>query len=800
MNINISYNWLKEFFPTRHKPEDLARLLSLSGPSVERMSSRGAEWDKMVVGEILEIKPHPNADKLRIAVTDIGSKKMEIICGGTNLRKNMKVAVALPGSKVKWHGEGDFVELKPVEIRGVKSEAMIAAANEIGLFEAFPHKEREVMDISGIVAKPGTLLARALELDDVVFDTEITTNRPDLLGMVGFAREAAAITREKIDARKLGVLEKFPPITLKELPRVTVTAKKLCPRYTAARVNGVKVGPSPWWLKRRLMSAGVRPISNIVDITNYVMLEVGQPMHAFDAARLGGGRIIVRPAAQNEKIKALDGVTYKLTPDMLVIADGQKPVAIAGIMGGEESSVGPETEDIILESATFDPVSIRQTSRDLNLRSDSSQRFEKGLSTESAHRALARAAGLVLEIAGGNLGPMRDERAGVYKPRVYPFSFAKAQELIGAPIAAGEMKKILQSLGFGLKGGGKSAKVSVPYFRDHDIESGRDLVEEIARIYGYHKLPSLVPGGAIPLEMTGAEFLWENRIKELFRGAGFNEIITYSFTSAHVMGKMGLDANRALKLWNPLTSEYEYMRTSLVPSALEVIGKNQENFPKVKIFEIANVYYPRANDLPREELNFVAAVSAKSGDPLFLEIKGIFELLASRFALGGLTLQRDLSGASYWHPGRSVAINFGKRAIGALGELHPMILRKFGIEHRVAVLHLALPELFPHMKQFGEYKSLLQFPAAKRDISFVVGEKVVYEKIMQSIKRASGIIAGAELFDVYSGKGVPEGKKSMAFHIVYQSPERTLTSEEVEAAHGALAKMLQKEFGAEVRA
>lgn len=772
--------------------------MSLSGPAVERITHFGPEWERIVIGRILDIKPHPNADKLRIVRTDIGSKKLDIICGGINLKEGMLVAVALSGSRVRWHGEGDLIELKPTEIRGVKSEAMIAAANEIGLFELFPHEAREVMDLSATGAKPGAPLAEALGLEDYVFDTEVTTNRPDLLGMAMFAKESAAILREKCDEKKILASERYPKPEISEKISVKIEDKKLSARYTAAVVRGVRVGPSPLWLRLRLARAGISSISNIVDITNYIMLLSGEPMHAFDLKKLNGG-INVRRAKDGEKIKALDGVEYKLGREMTVISDSGKALAIAGIMGGAESAISNTTTDIVLEAAVFDPVSIRRTSRALNLRSESSLRFEKGISEDLAHRALSAAVRLVLELAGGKCGPMADSRSGAYKPLKYSISVSEAQKLIGAPVAAGEMKRILTDLGFKVQGTGTKMTAAVPYFRDHDIESGRDLVEEVARVYGYHRLPSVLPAGEIPVQKASSELTSEGKIKEMMLGAGWNEVITYSFVSASSIQKIGFDKSRALKLWNPLTSDYEYMRTSLVPSVLEVIDKNQENFPEVKIFEISNVYYPRKNDLPKEELNFVAAVSAKSGESPFYEAKGLFELFASRFAVSGLALRRGAPDASYWHPGRSAVVTIGNEAVGSLGEIHPSVLRKFGVEHRVAVLELALPGVFPHMRQFGDYKKLPAYPAAKRDISFVIGEKVIYEKIAEVIKGASSLISEAELFDVYSGKGVPAGKKSMAFHITYSSPERTLSSDEVEAAHSGLGAALKKELGAEVR-
>lgn len=801
MNISISYNWLKEYLPTKKTPADLARLLSLCGPSVERIYHKGSEWEKMVVGVILDIKPHPGADKLRIAVTDIGRKKLEIVCGGSNISKGMKVVVALSGARVRWHGEGEFVELKPTEIRGVKSEAMIAAANEIGLFEAFPHKEREVLDLGWCPVPVGTPIVTALELEDYLLDTEVTTNRPDLLSIVGFSREAAAILGEKLNQKKINSLEVFPRPELKETVSVKVESRKLCPRYIAVLVKGVKVSPSPWWMKKRLLAAGIRPISNVVDITNYVMLEMGQPMHAFDAKRISGG-IIVRTAKNGEKIQALDGNTYKLTNGMLVIADSKKPVAIAGVMGGAESGVHEGTTEVILESATFDPASVRRSSRELNLRSESSSRFEKGLSTDLPHRAISRAVQLMHELACSSHGPMTDVKSGAYKPLKFSLLPEEAQKLIGVQVPVGEMKRILISLGFRLQALGSRIKVTVPYFRDHDIESGRDLVEEVARVYGYHKLPSVLPMGEIPIREKHVDLKWEDKIKQALAGAGYNETITYSFASAGAMEKAGFNKSSALRLANPLTSDFEFMRTSLIPSALEVVAKNQENFPTVKLFEIANTYHQRKNNLPEEKPNLLVTISAKKTESSpFYAGKGALELIACRFGLSELSLKRIAFDSPLWHPGRSAQVFVGGKLAGTVGEIHPAVLKRFGIEHRVAMLELALTDLYQAMREIGEYSLVAEFPAAKRDISFVLGERTTYEEVVKIIKDASELIAGVELFDVYSGPLTALGvnKKSMAFHLTYQSKERTLSSFEVEAAHSKLADMLKLKLRAEVR-
>jgi phenylalanyl-tRNA synthetase beta chain len=403
MNILASFDWLKEYLALKETPEQFAARVSLSGPGVERLYPQGQELEGIVLGLVREVNPHPNADKLRVAKVDAGSA-LSIVCGGSNLAVGQWVAVAKVGAKVKWHGEGELVELKPTEIRGVASEGMICAANEIGLFDAFPHAEREILVLNDALElnalKAGSPLADVLGLaGDVVMDIEVTTNRPDAAGMVGLAREAAAILKRPFTWKPAA---KIPASKAKFA--VTVADKKLCPRYLAVKLGGIKVGPSPWWLKRRLLSAGLRPVNNVVDITNFVMLELGHPIHAFDAEKLAGEAIEVRRARAGESMAALDGKTYTFDDSTLVIADAEKPVAVAGIMGGEHSGVTGATTSLVFEAATFDPVSVRRSARKLNLYSDAQLRFEKGLSTEAPALALVRAVELCLELAGGEFG------------------------------------------------------------------------------------------------------------------------------------------------------------------------------------------------------------------------------------------------------------------------------------------------------------------------------------------------------------------------------------------------------------
>lgn len=804
MNILASYSWIKEYVALKESAEGFARKLSLSGPSVERSYPQAALFDGMVVGLIKEVKPHPNADKLRLAVTDVGKRTMDIVCGGSNLAPGMKVVVALGGAKVRWHGQGELVELQPTEIRGIKSEAMICGANEIGLADVFPHAEREIMDLSWSKAKPGTPLAKAMELDDTVFDIEVTTNRPDAFSMVGLAREASAILGGKFSWKEQVVPSL--PRSAKVLPlAVKNLAPNLCTRYQAVVMEDVAVGPSPWWVKNRLRISGIRPINNVVDITNYVMLEYGQPMHAFDHAKLADQTIIIRPAKAGEKIKTLDGVERVLAVSNLVIADAERPLAVAGVMGGEDSGITDATTTIVFESATFDPVSVRRTGRALSLHSDSSLRYEKGLPEELTAAALARAVELCQKIACGRVAsPVSDLNSAPARKNKYVFRPEKAEALIGVKVAKKEMMAILKSLGFGVsQKGGTAAKpkyeVTVPYWRVRDIEDERDLAEEIARVHGYQNLPSVIPAGQIPLDRESPILETEEKTKHFFRAAGFTELLTYSFVSKEMLEKAGLDPAKALKVANELSSDFEYMRPSLVPGCLQVIKENQGLFPEAELFEVSQVYFPRAGELPDERVNVLAVVYGKSNDDsLFRRMKGLLEAYCPVAGASGVELKRAQRGG-LWHPGRSVEILTGGKTFGTMGEINPGILAKFGIDGRVAVLDFDLAALMAECHVVTRYMPVPQFPPVLRDLALVVPERTEYSALQEAISSSSKLLKGVELFDVYRGQNVGAGNKSVALHLSFAEATRTLTAEEADKEIAAITTAVKEKFGATMR-
>lgn len=801
MNSLISYDWLKQYVKLKETPDEFARRISLSGPAVEKIVPQGEGLDKIVVGHVLEVKAHPNADKLRIAIVDVGLKgRLEIVCGGSNLEPDQWVAVALLGAKVRWHGEGDLVELKPAEIRGVKSDGMICGASEIGLADAFPHGEREILDLklalqNGSQFKPGTPLADVLGLgDDVVMDVEVTSNRVDAMGMVGMAREASAILDRPFIWKPASISKK----NIKNTFTVSVRSKQLCPRYMAIKIDGVKVGPSPWWLKRRLMSAGLNSINNIVDITNFILLELAQPMHAFDASSVEKG-IEVRLARKGEKIRALDKKDYQLDDSMLVIADASKPIAIAGVMGGEETGVSLNTTSIILECATFDPVSIRRTARKLNLQSDSQLRYEKGLSTEATPDALARAVELILDLAGGKVSSsVIDVRAGKYKPATFAITSDEVNALIGVTLPQKQMADVLRRLGFKVAAKGKNIKATVPWWRDHDIEMARDLVEEIARVYGYSNIPAVVPVGLAPRPME-VELMWEDRLKEIAKGAGMIETYTYSFVSSELLERAGYDSKGMLHVQNPLTADLEIMRTTLLPSLLQVASENREREPIQRLFEISKVYYPRAGSLPDEELEMGALFTGMEN--AWKVAKGFVEHILSEAGINQVSWKR-LAKDSFWHPGRTVQAYVKGELIATVGEVSPKISEQFKLESRVALVDMPFKKLISFATASKHYAPLSPFPPAKRDLAILVDTRVEYDDVAREIEKIvdSGVNATVEWFDTYKGKNLPTGKKSLAMHLEFSSNEKTLESKDVDALMEKAQLKLKEKFEAEIRA
>jgi phenylalanyl-tRNA synthetase beta chain len=800
MNILVSDKWLRGYVKMRQKPEAFAAAISLVGPAVERIHRQGADLDRIVVGRIVSLKAHPNADKLHLVSVDVGAKKLNIVCGGSNLAPDMLVAVALIGSRVRWHGQGELVALEPVTIRGVASEGMICAADEIGLGDRFPAKsEKEIVDLSPLNLKVGAPLKEALDLDDVIYDIEVTTNRPDALGVVGLAREAAAATGGEF-LWKDAALRKLKVNSSKL--KVAIQAKKLCSRYAGALIEGVKVGPSPDWMRQRLASAGLRPINAAVDITNYVMLELGQPMHAFDADKIEKRSIVVRQAKAGEKIVGLDSQTYQLAEGMLVIADPLKPLAVAGVIGGEESKVTEATTSIILEAASFDGNSIRRTGRDLNLRTDAVMRFEKHVPQGLSGPALARAIELTLEICGGTLVAVEDCLAEKENLSVVSITVAQLNAKVGVQISTAEIKRHLAALGFKVVVSGGKIKAKVPYWRAGDVSIPEDLVEEVARLHGYHNLPL-----ALPPNLTGEApdpaFVVEEKIRQALGAAGANELISISLVGPELLKRSGESGTPTVKIANPLSSDMDSLRPSHRARLLDAVCSNEKNFSSGAVFEIGKIFTPPADadGLPIETMNLGLVCwgknNAESG-ARFYEAKGLLERVFTALHLK-LALGKDFPKNDFWHHGRTASIHLGSAVIGTVGELSPDATKAAGVESRASLALVDIAELVKAARVSASYAQLPEYPAVRRDVAFIVDRKTENDFVIAAIEAVDPLIESAEFIERYEGEKIAPGKKSLAYRVVYRSKERTLMAAEAEAAHDKVVKMLEHKFKATVR-
>ncbi|MBI2484764.1 phenylalanine--tRNA ligase subunit beta [Candidatus Uhrbacteria bacterium] len=794
MNILAPYSWIKDYLKNPAAPEEFAKRMSASGMSVEYRHELTERFAHIVVGRIKDVRAHPTADRLRLVDVDVGEKTVQVVCGGTNVAPGLSVAVALPGAHVRWHGEGELVTIEETEIRGEKSHGMICAADEIG-FEKLSQPDGAIWDISVLTsAEPGTLAAEALDLDDTLFDIEVTTNRPDAMSMVGLAREAGAVEAGQFVWKPDPQIPEAEEISLS----VHVREPALCPRYQGIVLDGVKIEPSPWWLQKRLLLAGHRPINVVVDVTNYVLHAYGQPMHAFDYDKLSGGEIVVRRAQKGEHLMALNGNAYELKPDNLVIADATHPVAVAGVMGGQETGVSEATTRVVLECATFEPVQVRRTARALNLFSDSQLLFEKGLSTEAPPFALSCAVEMLQELAGARVASrLVDIREEAYHPLTFPYSADEVNDRLGYEIPPHEQRRILESLGFEFVNEEGSPMLRVPFWRDHDIEESVDFTEEVARVFGYANLPATLPRAPVQPDVWSPVLYWNEQAKEIMGQAGATELYHYSFASEEDLRDFGHMPSDALAFVNPLSEDQKYLRVSLIPSVLRTIERNQGATSSERVFELAAVYIPRMGDLPREETRLVYAGYGREAND-FLSAKGVLERLLGAMGIVGWTFER-LTDDPHWHPGRSACIKKGGVTLGVLGEMAPDVQKRFGIHERVTLFELDMPQLVPLANKTKMFSALPQFPSVKRDVAFVIERTVEHRAIQEALAGAHPLLRESEMFDAYEGEGIEKGKKSMAWHVEFRADDRTLTSEEVERALSTVTQMLEKQFRVTMR-
>lgn len=789
MNLNISYNWLKEYVKTKDTAQEFARQISLCGPSVDSVTEIKPNFSKAVVGQIVKIEKHLNADKLQVCQVDVGEKEpLSIVCGASNIEEGQKVPTILVGGKV-----GDF-EIKKAKIRGVESSGMMCSQKELGLGD----------DNLGIYILPeyteiGLPLEKAMPINDSVFDMEVTSNRPDAMSIVGIAREAAAI----LDLKFLYQSAK-PNLDIADSKKLTVNNKEneLCRRYQAVVMSGVKVGASPLWMQRRLLSAGLRPINNLVDITNYILLEYGQPMHVFDYDKLAGQEINIRMAKKGEKISALDGKIYELQNTSLVIADSKSPVAIAGVMGGELSAATSETKTIVFESANFDSVSVRKTARLLNLHSESSDLFEKSLPPEGTEPALLKAIELAIEIAGAkSASKIFDVSSHKNKELAIELDPAQVNRILGVEIKNNKIKSILQSLGFKVSNSNKELSVVVPWWRQKDIEGEHDLIEEVARIYGYHKLPSVMLTGKLPDPVDNSEFYWEDKAKDLMFALGFSEVYNYSFASEKAIKDCSLDLDKHIRISNPLSADFEYMRTSLVPGILQNIGDNQSSYKDFKIFELGRVFFENKGDLADENSHLCFASVSQSGADSFFELKGAIESLLSRLNISEFRLVELKSGENIWDKNRSASIVVGddNKIIGRVGFISREVLYLFSIKTEVCVAEIDFELLKENAKTSSSFKEIPKYPAIELDISMEINESIKYGEIGEVIKNVSPLIEDVCFLSVYQGEEISAGQKALAVRVIYRNNDKTLELSEAQKVHQEVVSVLKKKYNIKVR-
>jgi phenylalanyl-tRNA synthetase beta chain len=802
--VIVTQNWLKEFVSFDYSPAQIAHKLTMVGLEVEGLETIGAGLDSVVVAELVSVEPHPDAERLTVCQVNTGTETVQIVCGATNHRQGDLVALASVGTTLP----GDF-KIKKSKIRGQVSMGMLCSESELGLAQ----------ESSGIlILAPGLELGRpvfdALGLRDVRFEIGLTPNRPDCLSVLGVAREIGAMTGHQPVLPKIDLVESGEPTS--RLTSVTITAPDLCPRYAARLIRGVKIGPSPEWLVRRLETVGMRSINNVVDVTNFVLMELGHPLHAFDFNLLRGQQIIVRKAGEGTLFVTLDSQQRQLTADDLVICDAEGPVALAGIMGGENSEIQDSTVDVLLESAYFNPGTIRRTSKRLGIHSESSHRFERGADIEMVPVALNRAAMLIQMTAGGQVCPQPlDCYPTVLNANELVITTDRTNAILGLQLTAETIRTLLQSIGLKVTLFAEAQlTVAVPLSRP-DLEREIDLIEEVARLNGYDNIPVSMPDSQLACQLPSRQQLLQRTLKDGMIAQGFSEVINYSFISSAALDKLNLpDDDARLKhvaILNPLTEEQAIMRTTLVPSMLETLARNLAyRTLDLQLFELRPVFVPHPDgaSLGPEPLHLTAALTGdraplgwvqKAEKTDFYDLKGVVELLLSKLGLHDVNWDID-AGESFLHPGKSARISVSDLQVGVLGEIHPVVLQSFEINQPVYLVDLdvaQLVELFSPGKQFSP---LSRFPDVFRDSAILIDASLSASTVMETIERAKAKFAeDVILFDVYAGKGIPEGKKSLAFRVKYRSTEKTFTDEEINKAHGKIVNSLQKNLAAEIR-
>jgi phenylalanyl-tRNA synthetase beta chain len=802
--MKIPLNWLRDYVDIEMVPQALCELLTMSGLEVEGIEPVGQDLHHILVGKIIEFVPHPNADHLFVCQVDVGRERLQVVCGAPNLSMGALAPTALPGTELPG---GTLVE--EALIRGVRSSGMLLAEDEMGLTE----DHTGVMILPGD-SVPGDPVTRVLPPPDCVLDISITPNRPDCTCVLGIAREIAAKSGRKTRKPETGIREEGPPID--QMTRVTLLDPEGCPRYDAGMIQDVDLGPSPFWMRHRLHLCGLRSISNVVDVTNYVLLELGQPLHAFDYDRLRENRIVVKRAQDGDRFTTLDGQTRALTGEDLMICDGERPVALAGIMGGLNSEIFSGTRNVLIESAYFDPRTIRRTAKRLGIATEASYRFERGIDPEGVGAALRRSLFLMEELAGGRIATgIIDNQPGEFPKRTISFRITKTNRFLGTTLTKAQMISYLKALEMEVVDAGRDElSVTPPSFRV-DLSREVDLMEEVARLNGFENIPVTTPSIRPSEEREAPELVIHEHVRQIMAGLGFSEIITYSFIAPDDVDKLGLDRDSRqrsmVNLLNPLVGDQAVLRTSLVPGLLATLRGNLAHGERtLSLYEWGRVFIRQGEDRqPSEEIMLAGVMLgpwpqkawyAEERDADFYDIKGAVETLLGGLGLEGLLFESGGASAPYHEPVYADIFCAGVK-LGRVGQVDPRVMGAFEIEGGLAyIFEVDLRALLPLTDRIPRFQPITRFPAVYRDISLVVRREVESAKVERIIREhGGGLVESVHLFDLYEGEKMGQSEKAMAYRICYRSKERTLDGAEVNRLQDAIVKRIGEETGGRLR-
>ncbi|MGM0548360.1 MAG: phenylalanine--tRNA ligase subunit beta [Bacillota bacterium] len=809
INLQISYNWLKKYIDIDFTPADLSEKLTMAGLEVEGVEYLGEGLEDIIIAKIEKIKKHPNADKLVICMlkTKKEGNLIPVVTGASNVKSGQMVPFAPVGAKLP-----GGMEIEEVKLRGQLSQGMICSKDELGLQA---EKAPGIM----VLAKSAPLgfnFAKYKKLDDYIFKLDLTPNYARCLGMIGVAREIKSLyaTEKKLITPPISFTEAEDLGNINDYLEVEIKNPELCQRYTARLVKNVQIKESPEWIKRRLKAAGIRPVNNVVDISNFVLMEYNQPLHTFDYDKIKEGKIIVRRAEAGEKMITLDETERSLDTEMLVISDPEKAVAVGGVMGGANTEVTAETTNVLIESAYFNPVSIRKTAKKLAMHSDSSHRFERGVDIEKAIEANNRACQMLAKCDGAKVVPgIIDNYPVKYEATEITLKTKRVNQLLGLELKEKEIKASLIRLGFEVESSAAGVcTVTVPSYRT-DVEKSADLVEEIARIYGYNKIPSTRPISKQRGKRT-AKQKFRARIKKILQAGGLDEVITYSLQAKKLYQALNLTKSQTyakfVRIKNPLNESFAILRTTLLPGIINVLSENaRRQESEMSIFEIGTVFRNSAQAEKPEELNKLSGGLFgqendlwQQGAPNFFELKGVLELLFARLQIRDYKFSSDLEQTDFLHPGRKAVIkNETGQKLGFIGEIHPELASENNLPAGTSIFELDLDLLFElNSKQNYQYEKLVKYPVLVRDLALVMAADIAVGEIYTAIKKQGGLILkNLELFDIYQGDQIKAGYKSVAFKLKFQAEDRTLTDQEVNQCFNQITKHLKKEYSAEIR-